>query len=565
MKDQTDVKASQADNNPNATGATGLNMSGPAILSVAPVPSSPVIPSSTPLATLAQKLSAWKGGMMNTPMTQTASALTNDPNNPVGNSTGNPAGNLMGNPAGNPMGNPAENLTGNPSGDPTANPAAQNVPSGAISTGQLGANQSFPAVSPVPSVMPGTTPGYVSPLSPTPTASDSLARADSSLSSSEPAGIEKIKQDIPPVAAPMVIQGSAKGKAYPYTIEDLLQLVVNKNASDLHITTNYPAMLRIDGSLVPVGNEIISDDIVNDIVLPVLPESKQELLEVNREVDLAYSFKDQARFRINAFYAKGTVSAAFRLIPNKIRNIDELHLPPTYHQLTRLPQGLVLVTGPTGHGKSTTLAAIIQEINENYPKHIITIEDPIEYVYPKARALVAQREMHEDTHSWEIALRSAMREDPNVILVGEMRDYETIAAAITLAETGHLVFATLHTNSAAQTIDRIIDVFPEHQQPQVRMQLSVILEAIISQRLIPVNSGGRRAVSEVLFATGAVRNLIREGKTHQVDNVIRTSLDVGMKTLEHSLVELVREGELSTEDAESVALHPEELVRLLRV
>ncbi len=368
-----------------------------------------------------------------------------------------------------------------------------------------------------------------------------------------------------PPAEPVIITGTAVGKAYPYTIDDLLQLVVDKNASDLHITTNYPAMLRIDGSLVPVGSEIITEEIVNDIVLPVLPESKQELLEVNREVDLAYSFKGLARFRINAFYSKGTVSAAFRLIPNKIRNIEELRLPGIYHQLTRLPQGLVLVTGPTGHGKSTTLAAILQEINQNYPKHIITIEDPIEYVYPKGRALVAQREMHEDTHSWEIALRSAMREDPNVILVGEMRDYETIAAAITLAETGHLVFATLHTNSSAQTIDRIIDVFPEHQQPQVRMQLSVILEAIISQRLVPVNSGGRRAVSEVLFATGAVRNLIREGKTHQVDNVIRTSLDVGMKTLEHSLVELVREGEITIEEAEATALHPEELLRLLRV
>lgn len=380
-----------------------------------------------------------------------------------------------------------------------------------------------------------------------------------------PVGDTQAKAGLAPQQmGPVVIHGSASGKTYPYTIEDLLQLVVDKSASDLHITTNYPAMVRIDGDLVPVGNELITDEIVNDIVLPVLPESKQELLEVNREVDLAYSFKGQARFRINAFYSKGTVSAAFRLIPNKIRTIEELKLPGTFHQLTRLPQGLVLITGPTGHGKSTTLAAVIQEINETYPKHIITIEDPIEYVYPKARALVAQREMHEDTHSWEIALRSAMREDPNVILVGEMRDYETIAAAITLAETGHLVFATLHTNSAAQTIDRIIDVFPEHQQPQVRMQVSVILEAIISQRLIPVKSGGRRAVSEVLFATGAVRNLIREGKTHQIDNVIRTSLDVGMKTLEHSLVELVREGELTIDEAESVALHPEEMLRLLR-
>jgi twitching motility protein PilT len=460
-----------------------------------------------PLAQLAQKLSSWKGGVLNEPTIQ---SVPSNSASPTGAGIGGMGGGLS---------------------------SAQSAP----------ISFSAPQKS-VPSPAPAS-------LNPSPAPA-----------SSDPTSALTLKSEAAPqVLAPVVIKGSAAGKQYPYTIEDLLQLVVDKNASDLHITTNYPAMIRMDGSLVPVGEELITDEIVNDIVLPVLPESKQELLEVNREVDLAYSFKGQARFRINAFYSKGTVSAAFRLIPNKIRNIEELRLPGTYHQLTRLPQGLVLVTGPTGHGKSTTLAAIIQEINLTYPKHIITIEDPIEYVYPKARALVAQREMHEDTHSWEIALRSAMREDPNVILVGEMRDYETIAAAITLAETGHLVFATLHTNSAAQTIDRIIDVFPEHQQPQVRMQVSVILEAIISQRLIPVRSGGRRAVSEVLFATGAVRNLIREGKTHQVDNVIRTSLDVGMKTLEHSLVDLVREGEITIEEAEGIALHPEELLRLLRV
>lgn len=359
-------------------------------------------------------------------------------------------------------------------------------------------------------------------------------------------------------------EAARKSGRYPYSIADLLQTVVDKDASDLHVTVDYPAMIRIDGDLMPVGQELIGENDINDLVLPVLPENKRELLEVNREVDLAYSFKGDARFRINAFYTKGHVSAAFRLIPNKIRSVEELKLPGIYHQFAKLPQGFVLVTGPTGHGKSTTLAAIVQEINETYPKHIITIEDPIEYIFPRARALVDQREMHEDTHSWEIALRSAMREDPDVVLVGEMRDFETIQSAITLAETGHLVLATLHTNSAGQTIDRIIDVFPEHQQEQVRTQLSVILEGIVSQRLIPIKQGGRRAASEVLLATGAVRNLIREGKTHQIDNVIRTSLDVGMKTLEHSLVELVREGMISVEDAEANALHPEEVTRLMR-
>jgi twitching motility protein PilT len=351
---------------------------------------------------------------------------------------------------------------------------------------------------------------------------------------------------------------------YPHTIEELMELVVDKSASDLHVGVGYPAMVRLDGALSPVGQDIIGEEDIADLVLPVLPENKRELLEVNREVDLAYSFKQDARFRINAFYTKGSIAGAFRLIPNRIRTIEELKLPGVYHQLTKLPQGLVLVTGPTGHGKSTTLAAMLQEVNETYPKHIITIEDPIEYVYPKARALVNQREMHEDPHSWEIALRSAMREDPDVILVGEMRDFETIAAAITLAETGHLVFATLHTNSSSQTLDRIIDVFPEHQQAQVRTQVSNVLEAIISQRLVPISTGGRRAVSEVLLATGAVRNLIREGKSHQIDNVIRTSLDIGMKTLEHSLVDLVREGAITVDEAESIALHPEEVIRLMR-
>jgi twitching motility protein PilT len=351
---------------------------------------------------------------------------------------------------------------------------------------------------------------------------------------------------------------------YLYTIDQLFDMVVERDASDLHITVGYPVMIRVDGDLQNVGEQVVTEEMAAELILAVLSEQKKELLEVNREVDLAYAHGDNARFRINAYYQKESIAAAFRLIPSKIRTIEELKLPQIYNQLAKLKQGLVLVTGPTGSGKSTTLAAILQEINMTRPDHLITIEDPIEYVFPKAKAMVDQREMHEDTHSWEIALKSALRQDPDVMLVGEMRDFETISAAITLAETGHLVFATLHTNSASQTVDRIIDVFPEHQQPQVRSQLSHVIESVIAQRLIPLSGGGRAAVSEIMIANPAVKNLIREGKTHQLDNVIMTSADVGMISLEHSLVKLVRENQITMEMAQEYAVHPEEVVRLLK-
>ncbi|MCB9790674.1 type IV pilus twitching motility protein PilT [Candidatus Nomurabacteria bacterium] len=358
---------------------------------------------------------------------------------------------------------------------------------------------------------------------------------------------------------------SSSNDPYPYTIQQLLDMVIERNASDLHLTVNYPAMLRIDGKLTPVGDSrpLTEEDAVG-LILPLLPEQKKELLEVNREVDFAHAHKEDARFRINSYYQKQTLAAAMRLIPNTIRSIDELKLPQIYHQLAKLRQGLVLVTGPTGSGKSTTLAALIQEINESRPDHIITIEDPIEYIFPLGQSMIDQRELHDDTHSWEIALKSALRQDPDDLLIGEMRDFETIAAAITLAETGHLVFATLHTNNAAQTVDRIIDVFPEHQQAQVRSQVSNVLEAVVAQRLIPLNRGGRSAVSEIMIATPAIRNLIREAKSHQIDNVIRTSADVGMVSLEHSLVSLVRENLINMDRAQEYAVHPEEIVRLLK-
>ncbi len=359
------------------------------------------------------------------------------------------------------------------------------------------------------------------------------------------------------------INGTNDGK---YRMEDLLSLTINRNASDLHIAAGYPPIIRIDGELEEVGDRILNPEDAEELIFSVLNDEKKELLEVNREIDFAYTYQGavNARFRVNAFYSMKNLCAALRLIPSRIRTIEELMLPQMYHQFAKLKQGLVLVTGPTGHGKSTTLASILEDINRTRFCHLVTIEDPIEYVFEGKKSLIDQREMNDDTHSWEIALRSALRQDPDVLLVGEMRDYETISATITLAETGHLVFATLHTNSASQTIDRVIDVFPENQQPQVRAQLANILEAVVAQRLLPLDKGGRRAVSEIMLKNSAVGNLIREGKTNQIDNVIRTSSDIGMVSLEKSLVNLVREGVISVQKAQEYAVFPEEVLRLLK-
>jgi len=367
--------------------------------------------------------------------------------------------------------------------------------------------------------------------------------------------------DVAAVPSPATKPVKASG---PLTMKHLLDLVISKDASDLHLTVGYPPIFRIDGQLVPYGMKGLTDADVKKLIHFTLSAEKKEILEVNKEVDLSYAYEDKARFRINAYHERGNLAAAYRLIPQKIRSIEELHLPQICYEFAKLPQGLVLLTGPTGHGKSTTLAAILNEINMHQSRHIVTIEDPIEYVYPKGKSLIDQRELHRDTHSWEIALRSVLRQDPDVVLLGEMRDYETIAAAITVAETGHLVFATLHTNSAAQSIDRIIDVFPEHQQSQIRTQLANIIEGVMAQRLVPIIGGGRRAAIEVMLATAAVRNTIREGKTYQIDNIITTSGDIGMISLEKSLVALVREGNLSLEDAQAYSLRPEEVVRLVR-
>jgi len=347
-------------------------------------------------------------------------------------------------------------------------------------------------------------------------------------------------------------------------IQQLFSETARKEASDLHLIVGFPPMLRVSGVLTPVeGAPVLNSDDAQKLIDSTLNPEQKEIFSTNKEIDYSIS-SPVGRFRVNAYFQKNTVAAAFRLIPDKIKTLQELGLPEICHEFVKLRQGLVLVAGPTGHGKSTTLASMINVINQNKNVHIVTIEDPIEYVYPKGRAIVSQREMHGDTHSWNIALRSVLREDPDVVLVGEMRDLETIQSAITIAETGHLVFATLHTNSASQSIDRIVDVFSENQQVQIRLQLSNVLEGIISLRLVPALSGGRIPVSEVLTGTPAIRTLVREGKTHQIDNIIQTSAEFGMMTLESSLATAVRAGTIGMDTAVSFALRPEELGRLLK-
>ena len=348
-------------------------------------------------------------------------------------------------------------------------------------------------------------------------------------------------------------------------IEVLLEEVVKKKASDLHLQVGLPPMIRVDGALMPVsGADVLNDEAVETLIFAILDEDQKQILLKDKEFDFSFAFGDLGRFRVNAFHERGNIAAALRLIPNEILTIEQLGLPPIVNKFAEYPRGLVLVTGPTGSGKSTTLAAMIHKINMERSEHIITIEDPIEYTHRSKKSVIVQREVHYDTYSFSAALRSALREDPDVVLIGEMRDLETIASAITIAETGHLVLATLHTNSAAQSIDRMIDVFPPHQQPQIRSQLSNILMAIVSQRLMPAIGGGRIAASEVLVATPAVRNIIREGKTHQLEAVIQTGAEFGMQSMDKTLVNLVHNGTISYDDARTVAVDLDELDRLMR-
>ena len=348
-------------------------------------------------------------------------------------------------------------------------------------------------------------------------------------------------------------------------IETLLDECVRRNASDLHVQFGLPPVLRIDGALVPIaGMPALNEEMLKQIIFATLDEEQQKAFLKDKEFDYSFAFGDIARFRVNAFHERGRIAAAFRLIPNQIKTVNDLGLPSIIESFANFPRGLVLVTGPTGSGKSTTLAALIDKINREKAVHIVTIEDPIEFTHKSKHSVVVQREVHYDTFSFGAALRSALREDPDVVLIGEMRDLETIQAAITIAETGHLVFATLHTNSAAQSIDRMIDVFPAHQQPQIRSQLANILQAICSQRLVPAIGGGRVCAAEIMVANPAIRALIREGKTFQIDTAIQTGAEQGMQTMDRTLASLARTGVITYDSAREYAVDVNELERLMR-
>ena len=350
-------------------------------------------------------------------------------------------------------------------------------------------------------------------------------------------------------------------------IKELLSLTIQNKASDLHLLVGIHPALRIDSSLTYLTNyPILTKEDIEMMVYSLLTPEQKELLIANKELDFSFGYENSStngRFRINAYYQKGHLAGAFRFLPSTIRTIEQLHLPNIIHSFTKQKQGFVLITGPTGHGKSSTLAAIINEINMNSGAHILTIEDPVEYVYPPGASIVSQRELGADTHSWTMALKSALREDPDIVLIGEMRDPETMQAALTIAETGHLVFSTLHTNSASQSLDRIVDSFPPHQKPQIRIQLAATLSGIVSQRLLPQIGGGRIPAVEVLLSNSAVANNIREGKTHLIDSIIQTSKEEGMITLEASLAQLVLAGQIDLQTAAGYAVRAEELHRLV--
>jgi twitching motility protein PilT len=345
----------------------------------------------------------------------------------------------------------------------------------------------------------------------------------------------------------------------------VLTEVSQRGASDLHLTAGFPPAIREKGKVLPLeGFSVLSPQMTREVIFGILNEDQRKRFETGQQLDFAYAIPGVARFRVNAYMQRGSVSAAFRLVPHGIPSLDELGVPPVLREFTRKPRGFVLVTGPTGSGKSTTLAAMIDVINREREDHILTIEDPIEFLHKHKRSIVNQREVGADAPDFALGLRAALRQDPDVILVGEMRDLETISTALTAAETGHLVFATLHTQSTAQTVDRIIDVFPPEQQQQVRTQLSIALQGIVTQQLLPTADGRGRAVAcEVMVPNPAVRNLIREAKTHQIYSAIQTSGSIGMQTMDADLVRLVRAGQITRELAEQRASVPEELRRLL--
>ena len=347
-------------------------------------------------------------------------------------------------------------------------------------------------------------------------------------------------------------------------IDELLRLVVEKRGSDLHLASGVPPVMRIDGQLYATNYESLTDFEVQRMVYAILTDEQIRIFETDYELDCSYYLKGLSRFRVNVYRDRGAVAGAFRVIPSKIPTVRELGLPLVLEDLSRRPRGLVLVTGPTGSGKSTTLAAMIGQINNERYVHIITIEDPIEYLHTHKRSLINQRELGADTRSFAQALRHALREDPDVILVGEMRDLETMSLAITAAETGHLVFSTVHTNNAAQTVDRIVDVFPPGQQEQIRIQLSNNLEAVLSQQLLPrAGTPGRIAAMEIMIASPAIRNLIREAKAHQITSIIQTSAHHGMQTMDQCLRDMYQRGLITYEEAMARAMNQEELKKML--
>ena len=356
--------------------------------------------------------------------------------------------------------------------------------------------------------------------------------------------------------------GLAVSQPTPEPIDSLLHILWGEGGTDLLLTAGSPPLIRVDGALCPVGGQVLTEGSVDELVTAVLGEALTARFRQQRQVDFAFSWANKARLRGNAFMQRGTTALALRAIPFAIPSFEELGLPPVICEWAGLPRGFILVTGPTGSGKSTTLASIIDYINTHRSLHILTIEDPIEYLHQHKRSAVNQREVGTDTDSFADALRSALREDPDVVLVGEMRDPESISAALTIAETGHLVFASLHTNDTAQTLDRIVDVFPSEQQPQVRLQLAHTLIGIINQQLVPQIGRGRVAAFEVLVGTAAIRNLIREGKTRQIRNMVATGQRDGMQTLETCLNTLIAVGRVSYEEAVLCTLFPDEIKRL---
>ncbi len=352
-----------------------------------------------------------------------------------------------------------------------------------------------------------------------------------------------------------------------FLIDNIFKLAIEQGASDIHLQVGYPIYLRVNGELIPIGSNILTNEYVNNFFELISNKSQKDRFASSHEIDFAYEFIYESkifRFRTNVFHSRGSKSIVLRLIPSVIKTPSELGLPENLIEYLSQKQGFILCVGPTGSGKSTTLASLINYINTTKSEHIITVEDPIEFVYPKATSIIAQRELGSDTISYEAALESILREDPNVVLIQELRNSDTMRAALTVAETGHLVFGTLHTNSAVETIQRLIYSFPDSEQKQVRTILASVISVIISQRLVKTVKGGRKIAIEILVNTPAVANMIRDEKEHQIDNVIRTSSELGMISMEKSLVNLIRNGDITLEMAEKYTTNVDEILRHLR-